>query len=535
MSDKIQTSNKGSEASWCTFKNNVQKEIAQREEKSIINLIFRKKELLLDLISSGIQYKHFWWSDSSELYKIIAKYFDQYKSLLTREQFRSEVENAFKDTDEQTYYRSLYDEIINLDVSVEDFKALKTSLKTRNLLQQSYSVIQNHFSNILEAKGNPRKEIEQFIQDVVAIRSDGEDEYSKTISLSDSLGKVWEQIEDRRVNPESYYGIMSGFKRLDEKMFGFLRGKYLVFTGMPNGGKTSVMFNVSMNMASNKYNVVYVTIESEHMRASQRILSIYSGVDENKILKGGTGEDGLNDSVMSELERAKNELIKMENFSWIQVVQGTPVSKILEMVDRKRSFTKVDVLVVDYLDVVGREKSYPNRPDLELADVSATIQAYGKQHDILIITAQQLKNDMVKKLQKAKDSFNAFDAGVGDVSGSQKIVAAADYVLAVFLDQKTKDRMYIRTTKARFCRSLDVYTLSFDMNSGRISDTLTLENFEEIAKKLENPEMKKLEIKEAEEKTLLSLPEAITENGSASVFGEVGGVDPEDDWLTGQG
>jgi predicted ATP-dependent serine protease len=303
---------------------------------------------------------------------------------------------------------------------------------------------------------------------------------------------------------------MSGFKSIDKIFTGFLPGKYLVFTGMPNGGKTTVMFNIAMNIAMNKHNVVYVTIESEHMRATQRLLCIYAGVDENKILRGGSGHDGLNEDVMKILKQGKEELSNMNNFSWIQVVQGTTATKIIEMVERKRSFGPVDVLVIDYLDIVGRDKSYPNRPDLELAETSAAFQSYGKQHNTLVITAQQLKADSVKKLQKAKDTYNAVgDVGVGDVSGSQKIVAAADYVFGVAIDQKSKDRIYLRSTKARFNRSLDSYTLSFDTNSGRLSDMPGLDDYENAVKKIENEPAKKIEIQKAEEeKSLMDIKES---------------------------
>jgi hypothetical protein len=99
--------------------------------------------------------------------------------------------------------------------------------------------------------------------------------------------------------------------------------------------------------------------------------------------------------------------------------------------------------------------------------------------------------------------------GVGDVSGSQKIVAAADYVFGVAIDQKSKDRIYLRSTKARFNRSLDSYTLSFDANSGRLSDMPGLEGYESIVGKIENEDAKKIEIKKAEEeKNLLDVKES---------------------------
>lgn len=506
--------NKTSECSWCTFPNERQREIAEREEKAFINLLFQNKEMIADAISSGIRYTHFWYCETSDFYKIIARYFDEYKSILTRDQFRNEIDRLFTEEEDRTYFRGKYDNIISICASKEDYKALKENIKVRLLMQKSYDATQKHFQKILDGGVNVKSEIETFIQDVSDIKSLNEDSYSRTIGLSEAMGEVWQQIEDRRDHPEKFIGIMSGFNCLDKKFHGFLKGKYMVLSGLPNGGKTSTMFNMAMNMSLLGKNVVYVTIESEYNRASQRVLCIYSGVDENRILRGGRGSEGLTDEIIDKLKEAKDKLTKLNGFSWIQVPQGTSASVIIEMLERKRTFQNIDVVFIDYLDVVGKVKNIPNRPDLELADVSETFQVYGKTTGTLIITAQQLKNEVIRKLQKAKDSFNAFDAGVGDVSGSQKIVNSADYVFIVLLDQKTKDRIYLRSAKARFNRALDTYTLSFDMNSGKLMDMPSGDDYEEISKSLENESVKNSEIEKV-------LSDVVSETDNPNIFNDV--------------
>jgi replicative DNA helicase len=482
------------EASWCKFPNEKIRAVAEREEKSFISLLFKHKDCIQDSISSGVKYDHFWYADTSDLYKIIARYFDTYKSVLTREQFKSEVDKLFNEDEVKIYFKNKYDEFIGVNVSHEDYQALKANIKIRLMQQKTCNSVHKYFKPILEGGDNVRQNIESYIRDVSSIKSLSGDPYTKTIGLKESINEVYKTIEDRREHPENYLGIRCGIKCLDDAFFGFLSGKYLVISGMPNGGKTSVMFNMAMNMALSGHGVVYVTIESEHIRASQRILCIYSGIDENRILRGGRGDNGLTDDVMFDLKKAADELCNLDNFSWIQTSQGTMSAKILEMVDQKRAFSKVDVVFVDYLDVVGKDKVVIGRPDLELAHVSQTLQSYGKVNDILMVTAQQLKNETVRKMQKAKDSFNALDAGVGDVSGSQMISADADYVLSILLDQNTRDRMYFRSSKVRFGRSLDKFAVSFDMNSGRLMDMPGGEGFDDISRSLEDDAIKDVEV-----------------------------------------
>jgi hypothetical protein len=105
-----------------------------------------------------------------------------------------------------------------------------------------------------------------------------------------------------------------------------------------------------------------------------------------------------------------------------------------------------------------------------------------------------MKSDKVREIFDKPEESADMRIGVGDISGSKKISGAADYMFGLVIDQETKDRLYVWSTKARQGRSGEHFTLSFDPNSGRLEDLPDTGGYNEVAaavrKMIEKPKKK---------------------------------------------
>lgn len=460
-------------------------ELAKKEETKFNSLILKDKELLEDATRNGMRYSMFWNQTQRELFGTAAKYWVNNQALLTRSALETILDQNDKlSAETKVKFRSLYDDLYYADVSKEDYAFLKESIESRDMQRQMIHVLKK-YSSIHSQKSGIKKIVEAIQRDIAAIQSASSDVFIRTKRLSEALvEEVLPEIIMRRDNPEHFRGIMSGFQCVDSVFNGFLPGKYLVFSGRPNGGKTTVMMNFGINMADfSKKNVAIVTIEDDLKKCSTRALTIATEINFNRIMRGGTSDQhGLCEPIMNKLTKGISEISGPGGFGerlfFIETLPGTKWSTIVGDINRIMSYTNLDVIIVDYLDEVGKEVSYPNRPDLELADVSKRIQSFGKKNNILAVTAQQLRSEKVRDLQKKGMSAENFKVGVGDISGSQKIAAAADYIFALWMDEDSQDRMHLFSTKSRHSKALDKFMLSIDCNSGRMSDAPT--NFETL-------------------------------------------------------
>jgi replicative DNA helicase len=462
-------------------------EAARREEPKLLSLVFKDKDVLEELVSGGVSVHHFQTPIQRDLFSLAARYFDKYGTLLTRQSIESIAVGNFSD-EQAAKLRSEFDATYAEIVSPNDFGILKENLLGRQVQKQAFHVIQKYYDSLLKKTSGQRQLVEKLQNEIAQIRLSGGNTFNKMVSLSDMLRDVvMPEIEDRRVNPEKYWGVMSGFSCLDNVYHGFVKGRYMVLLAMEGGGKTTMMFNMARNMAVMGYNVVYVTIESNAKDTSTRLLTIHAAVNYNRIIAGGDdSEYGLSTFIMDELHKAGKDLIEGPGtkFHWVQVLQGTPRKEIFSLINRKRAYMDVDAVFVDYLDVVGRDVSYPNRPDLEVADVSSGLQSWGRENTVLVVTAQQLKTETGKKLYDKPEKASEMRVGVSDTSGSKKIAGAADYIFSILIDQETMDRIWLWSTKARQGASSKRHCLSYDPDSGRIKDVPGDEDTEEVEKRV---------------------------------------------------
>ena len=238
------------------------------------------------------------------------------------------------------------------------------------------------------------------------------------------------------------------------------------------------MFDMAFNMARMGYNVVYVSIEKEAFPLMIRLTSLHALVDYNRIKAGGKGDYGLNDLYFDKLIQATIDIEQniKPNFDCIQAVPGTKLSKIISEVEKIKSKKKVDVLVVDYLGVIGFETHHQGRPDMDEAIVSKRLQAYGKINRFVTIAASQLKTPSAKEIRNKAKGATAADASqvvinTEDLAGSKMIIADADNGLSAILNSDSPPtKMFVYGTKARDDEARKCVVLDFDGRIGRTSD-----------------------------------------------------------------
>jgi replicative DNA helicase len=466
-------------------------QIAKRDEPRFNSLFLKHADLLGEAVRSGITYEWFSVKDQQILYRLIASYFNRYKALLSMQNLKSVAMQSFpKQPDAETYWLEVYARTFSETAVPDDYQFLRKGLLDRYMQRRVYGMTCQFHQELLQAVRGQTELIQKFKIDLARIEVPGQIDAVQVFSMRDELPETWKEIQDRREHPDRYHGIPCGFKCLDSVYWGFPKGKYLIFLGAIGGGKTTVMSNFARNMAAAGKKVVYVTVESTARYCSTRLLAAQSEVDSNRIKEGGKGESGLIEPIMSQLERGKRELESngvADNLFWIQALYRTPWSEIEQKINGIRAFTPVDVVFVDYLNVIGRETTHQGRPDLELHDVSYRVQNYGKQHGILMMTAQQFRAEKMRELHKvASTKANEFRVGAGDMSGSKELAADADFVLALWIDPLDRRRMKIWSTKAREGRSAEMYELHYDPNSGRLKDEFSFRDHRFVFSEAQN-------------------------------------------------
>jgi replicative DNA helicase len=455
-------------------------ELSRRDESEFLSLILRDKDLFEKTVTfSPINTDFFLHKEHAQIFHVSAKYYGKYAALINRDTFQKMLEESGQSELEIGRWRKAFDAIASRKINNENFEKLKDNLEARYLQQAFFEKIVDSglVQGITHATSGQKDLVFKFQEEVNALSIEENSNAYRSTTFSETLGDVFDVINKRRENPEAEKGILTGYSAIDDKLFGFQHGKYVVIAGFPNGGKTTMMLNLALNMALKGSNVLYVTIEMTDEEVCERLLSIKSGVPSRLLRRGGKDKEGINEEVYQRLMAHKMELDSVigETFTFVTVPQKTPLDKIIALIDRKRKFMKLDAIFVDYLDIVGSVAKYNNRPDLELADVSVRLQAYGKMNNILMVTANSIKSDKIGQFRKKgvieDEELEKNAINVEDLGGTQKISRDCDYMLSVVFNQ-FKDRLYIWWSKARFLIAAgETFTLNADPACGRLSDS----------------------------------------------------------------
>jgi replicative DNA helicase len=466
--------------------NETLKATAKKEEPRFLSILLKDKDCLMDAVSFGIQSGdtgHFWIDKPRFLYSIIFEYYQKYGEILTRTAMESVMDSlsgaggARIDDDDRTTARMYYDEVYSIDAPVEDYELLRDNLNNRYVQWQAYSIMREEMEQIVKATSGQAEHIKKIREKFLHIDNLDAESYIATVNMVEAMPTIRENIVARRERPEEDPNIPTYIEAID-RMYHLPPGSYTVVAGMINGGKSTFMFNVGFNMAKAGHSVVYVSIEKEAIPILTRLTSLHAMVDYNRIKTGGKGDYGLNDMHFDRLIEATRDLetnIK-PNFECIQCVQETKLSKIISEVDKIKARKKIDVLIVDYLGVIGFETHHPGRPDLDEALVSKRLQAYGRVNRFVTIAGSQLKTPSSKEIRnRAKnataDDPSSIQVNTEDLAGSKMIIADADNGISVVLNHDSPPtKMFVYGTKARDDEAHNCVVLDFDGRLGRVSD-----------------------------------------------------------------
>jgi archaellum biogenesis ATPase FlaH len=423
---------------------------AQREEVQLLSIVMRKggDQYLQDMMDcTEVGVEHFLFAPNARMFSLVCKCYMKNRSRPTRIYIEKQAEYF----DSPAQVRSFYEKIVRLNVEEDNYEQLKRGLVARFLQQSFFEITMGKtpdevglMQRIFDAKDDQDKLIDKMRDQLLGLEApnDSEDKFTKTVLVKEEIDEVYDEIMDRRMNPEAHQGMMCGIPGFDNTLNGWKPGEYSILVGHPNGGKTTTMINLAVGMAERGARVCYVTVESSSQQLIERLISRESKIDSAIIKKGGQGEDEINQERANKIYHAKEKIKEMlgDTLCFITVPQKTKITSMLARVEKQRRFSDFDVLFVDYLDVIDSVERYPDRKDLEIGDVSVRLQSYGRRHGLTTFTAQSFNNEMIKAIKKCQE--NASDdeesdlenvVGIEGVGGTQKLSRDADYMWGIIL------------------------------------------------------------------------------------------------------
>jgi replicative DNA helicase len=271
-------------------------------------------------------------------------------------------------------------------------------------------------------------------------------------------GEIKDSIEERigkynfvEKNPYLISGVFTGYKELDEYLWGIKNSELMVIAGASSSGKSLMMLNIAINawLGSNDplsdkqiiddgKNIIFFSLEMSKEQLEERIDSNLAKIITNNITRGK-----MNDSDKSRYYKVMDFIKKYNKKFYIcDIPRGSKMSDIESRYDSIISEFNADLVCIDYLQLL-----VPNRAVshdwLSVGYVAEEMHEFCRSKNIPVITAAQRK----AKGKKEKEAYNDTE----DLGRSKMIGDNSSIVLLIDNRENEilKDDMVIHVTKNR--------------------------------------------------------------------------------------
>ena len=280
----------------------------------------------------------------------------------------------------------------------------------RKLIKVSEQIIENSFDS------NNQKEALAFAEK--SIFDVGSDETSDGLTSID-FAEVLDDYDEKLRNPEKFNGIQTGFYALDKLIHGLNKGNLYVIGARPGMGKSAFVFNISTNIAVSGEKVAIFSLEMPKRQLAERMICGLARVDMGKYKSQSLS--------FKEIEAMNEANMKISN-AGIFADDGsfnTPMS-ILSKCRKLKREKGLDLVVIDYLQLMGNGKNKSENRQQEVSEMSRMLKVMARELDVPVLLLSQLSRTCETRHNKRPL--------LSDLRESGAIEQDADVVMFIYRD-----------------------------------------------------------------------------------------------------
>ena len=240
------------------------------------------------------------------------------------------------------------------------------------------------------------------------------------VSLKDVIAQEFIRLEKVYQNKGVATGISSGFSDFDQMTSGFHPSDLIILAARPAMGKTAFALNLALNaaMKSNK-GVLLFSLEMSSSQLLQRLLSIESGIGLQKIRNGFLDPDDWGKLGLASMKLSNSE-INIADLPNVNVLEIRAIAR------RLKAAGKLDMIVIDYLQLIKGNGGRNDNRQQEISEISRALKGIARELDIPIIALSQLSRATEQRADRRPM--------LSDLRESGAIEQDADMVMFLYRD-----------------------------------------------------------------------------------------------------
>ncbi len=213
-----------------------------------------------------------------------------------------------------------------------------------------------------------------------------EDQESQFRTAAEGAYAVYDDIQQRTKGGCNVRAIPSGFSTIDRYTGGLERGSLITVAARPSMGKSALAASIALAV-SQSHSACLSSLEMDSRSIAYRLIANISKMD-LKLLRSSVGFS------QTAWKASADAVDKISGLKlWIDDNPNRTASQISAQARRHHARYGLDLLMIDYIGLLGTDghKSLPRH--LQVAEMTRTFKALAKQLDCCVMILCQLNRD----------------------------------------------------------------------------------------------------------------------------------------------
>lgn len=214
---------------------------------------------------------------------------------------------------------------------------------------------------------------------------------SDTIDFTTAVSRAMDKTDEASKGNMTF--LNTGLKVLDTLLIGLSAPDLTIVAARPGVGKTAFLATLTYNIMKRFQNktIVFFTLEMGSDQVAMRFISMASGIPYSS---QRTGQ--LSEKEWETYYSAVGDLTEHKYGLYLNDLAGIKPSKIRQIL---RQFNKVDLVVLDYIQLAESDEKKENR-HLEVGVVSRALKAIAKEFHVPVLAAAQLSRASTRRSEE---------------------------------------------------------------------------------------------------------------------------------------
>lgn len=230
-------------------------------------------------------------------------------------------------------------------------------------------------------------------------------------------------LQERIKNRGKIMGVPSSFPVLDNITGGFNPSDLIIIGARPGMGKTAFILNIISNAVLNlQKTVVMFSLEMKSTQLMQRMLSTHARVNGSKFRTGEVNDVDI-DKILLSVPEFKNKILLFNDKSSINFLSIASECRKL-----KRQNKPVDLVVIDYLQLMSATGTKAQNREREVSEITRSLKGLAKELNCPIIALSQLNRNLENRQDKRPICADLRESGA--------VEQDSDLILFLYRDKK---------------------------------------------------------------------------------------------------